>query len=504
MVRGKAIILGRVSTEGQDLDQQTEKLLEAAKRDGYSERQIIQIAVKESGISLGELERKGINEMKQIIEAGENISCVYIYEVTRLARRGDENFKVKQYLVDRKIQLVCLKPEFRLLPSDGAINQMANVAFGMLAVFAEQEMYNTKDRMMRGKRYAKEQGRFIGGKVRYGYTLDKRKHIIINEREATIVREVFDMMCSGLHSYNSIANEMIERGEFIGITTARKKVQNILKGIAYCGIGGGGAKYNYNYPPIIDTETYKKAQEQLSKNQIKPKRVYKHIFLGRGIIKDCNGYIMIGKKRATEGSNYYAHSTHSNSGLSIASNPLDASLWFIAKSQYENVQELNKMVGVDRTKKAIEELIQKIEQAEKNVEAIQESIDRVEDRYIRGRISEAKADKMEEEFRRKQELERKNIVKFNDQLRQLEAPVEESEGFGDIEAIEDAELKHRIVKLVIEYVQIVRTTRNIYNMEVHYTPLFSGTKGTVQTFVLNTTLKHQELSLEDGSWTIQL
>ena len=92
MVRGKAVILGRVSTEGQNLDQQTEKLLEAAKRDGYSERQIIKIAVKESGISLRESEREGINEMKQIIEAGENVSCVYIYEVTRLARRGALRF----------------------------------------------------------------------------------------------------------------------------------------------------------------------------------------------------------------------------------------------------------------------------------------------------------------------------------------------------------------------------------------------------------------------------
>ena len=197
---------------------------------------------------------------------------------------------------------------------------MANVAFGMLAVFAEQEMYNAKDRMNRGKQAAMERGQFVGGRVRYGYRLDKHKRFITDEHETAIIQEVFDMMCSGNHSYNSIAREMVERGEdgFKDLRQAFKKVQNILKSEAYCGGQVESDKgYNYVYPAIIDKETFDKAQAQLAQNQLKPKRIYKHVFLGRGIIKDDNGYILCGKKRE-KGGNYYAHSTHSNSGLTIA------------------------------------------------------------------------------------------------------------------------------------------------------------------------------------------
>lgn len=503
-MNNKAILLGRVSTEGQDLDQQTVKLYEAAKRDGYTEDNIFCIAVKESGISLAESEREGIAEMKKLIEGGEPIDCIYIYEVTRLARRGDVNFNVKQYLVDRKIQLVCLKPEFRLLSSDGEVNQMANVAFGMLAVFAEQEMYNAKDRMNRGKQAAKERGQFVGGRLRYGYRLNKYKRFDTYEPEAAIVREVFDMMCSGLHSYNSIAREMVERGEdgFKDLKQAFKKVQNILKGEAYCGGQVESEKgYNYVYPAIIDKETYEKAQAQLAKNQLKPKRVYKHVFLGRGILKDYNGFTLCGKKRE-KGGNYYAHSTHSNSGLSIAAAPIDKALWIIAKAQYKNKVELEKALGQDDMKERLLEVHGKLEAARAAVAEIQTKLDRIEERYIIGKLSASKADELEAELNKQMMREQKNITKYEDQIRQLEAPIEESVRYIDnIDAIEDPELQHKIILEVIEYVLIVKEQKNHYRMEVNYKPLFSGA-GFTQIFQISTQLYHQ--SLKTGNLQFKL
>ena len=500
----KAIILGRVSTEGQDLDQQTVKLYEAAKRDGYTEDRIFCIAVKESGISLRESEREGIAEMKKLIEGGEPIDCIYIYEVTRLARMGDVNFNVKQYLVDRKIQLVCLKPEFRLLSSDGEINQMANVAFGMLAVFAEQEMYNAKDRMNRGKQAAKERGQFIGGRVRYGYRLDKHKRFITDKHEVAIIQEVFDMMCSGNHSYNSIAREMVERGEdgFKDLRQAFKKVQNILKSEAYCGGQVESDKgYNYVYPAIIDKETFDKAQAQLAQNQLKPKRIYKHVFLGRGIIKDDNGYILCGKKRE-KGGNYYAHSTHSNSGLTIAAAPIDKALWIIAKAQYKNKVELEKALGQDEMKERLLEVQGKLKAAKIAVAEYQKKIDRIEERYILNKLSAAKADELEADLNKQMMREQKNITKYEDQIRQLGMPMEESVKYRDnIDGITDPELQHQIIVEVIDYVSLVKEQKNHYRMEVNYKPLFSGA-GFTQIFQISTQLCHQ--SLKTGNLQFEL
>ena len=57
---GKCICLSRVSTGIQDLDQQTDKLLAAAKSNGFSDDDIIKIEDIESGIKLSEEERHRI------------------------------------------------------------------------------------------------------------------------------------------------------------------------------------------------------------------------------------------------------------------------------------------------------------------------------------------------------------------------------------------------------------------------------------------------------------
>jgi len=361
-----------------------------------------------------------------------------------------------------------------------------------------------KMRFKYGKELAKSKGQFVGGRLRYGYRLDKHKRFIIDEPEAAIVREVFDMMCSGFHSYNSIAREMVERGEdgFKDLKQAFKKVQNILQGKAYCGGQVESEKgYNYVYPAIIDKETYEKAHEQLAKNQLKPKRVYKHVFLGRGILKDYNGFTLCGKKRE-RGGNYYAHSTHSDSGLSIAAAPIDKALWIIAKAQYKNKVELENALGQDEMKERLLEVRGKLEAAKAAVAEMQTKLDRIEERYIIGKLSASKADELEAELNKQMMREQKNITKYEDQIRQLEAPIEESIRYIDnIDAIEDPELQHKIILEVIENVLIVKEQKNHYRMEVNYKPLFSGA-GFTQIFQISTQLCHQ--SLKTGNLQFKL
>ena len=74
----KAILLVRVSTYAQDLEQQTIKVREAALKDGYLPENIIAIEETESGRKLKEDERLGLIRMKQCIENDSSIDCVYI------------------------------------------------------------------------------------------------------------------------------------------------------------------------------------------------------------------------------------------------------------------------------------------------------------------------------------------------------------------------------------------------------------------------------------------
>ena len=74
MMENKCIILGR-STTLENGNSQTEVLVDAAKKDGYLSENIITIDYKDTP-GLNEEERKGINVLKEQIEADQLIGCV--------------------------------------------------------------------------------------------------------------------------------------------------------------------------------------------------------------------------------------------------------------------------------------------------------------------------------------------------------------------------------------------------------------------------------------------
>lgn len=146
----KAIVLSRVSTSSQDLSQQTDEVLREVYKDGYTKRNIIIIEDTESAIQLSEEERHGLNKMKDHINRDPAIQCVYIYELSRLSRRQLVLFSIRDFLVERQIQLICLKPYFRLLEVDGTLSQTGSLMFSLFSSLSESEMMLKKERMMRG------------------------------------------------------------------------------------------------------------------------------------------------------------------------------------------------------------------------------------------------------------------------------------------------------------------------------------------------------------------
>lgn len=56
---GKVILLARVSSQQQDLTQQTDRVLEEIKKDGYTDENIIIIEDKESAVLLSEYAKSG-------------------------------------------------------------------------------------------------------------------------------------------------------------------------------------------------------------------------------------------------------------------------------------------------------------------------------------------------------------------------------------------------------------------------------------------------------------
>ena len=164
----KAIILSRVSSLHQTLEQQTEAVLKEVKNDGYTDDNIIIIEDKESAIKLSEEERNGLNKMKEYIKNDSSINAVYLYELSRLSRRQTVLFSIRDFLIERQIQLICINPSMRLLDANGKMSQTASLMFSIFSSFCETEMELKKDRMMRGRRYNISIGKIGGGRPPYG------------------------------------------------------------------------------------------------------------------------------------------------------------------------------------------------------------------------------------------------------------------------------------------------------------------------------------------------
>lgn len=142
-MKDKCIILSRVSTIVQDLNQQTEEVKKQALADGYTE--IIIIEDKESAVKLDEESRLGLSKLKSLIIADKTIKCVYAYELSRIGRRPEVNYSIRDFLKDNKVQLIVLKPYIKLFNDDFSVNETSNMIFSIFNSLAENEGYLRKE-----------------------------------------------------------------------------------------------------------------------------------------------------------------------------------------------------------------------------------------------------------------------------------------------------------------------------------------------------------------------
>ena len=378
----KAIVLSRVSSVGQDLSQQTDEVLREAHKDGYTNRNIIIIEDVESAIKLSEEERHGLNKMKDHINKNPKIECVYIYELSHLSRRQLVLFSIRDFLVERKIQLICLKPYFRLLEFNGEMSQTGSLMFSLFSSLSESEMMLKKERMMRGRRRNKELGRSVGGKPPFGYNVDKEKRYIINRSESVIISRIFNDYGYNNKSMKEIAVELKEGGYFANneLNTVRLKIQVILNRTIYKG--------EFPYPPIISEALFSIVQQNIKESS--PNRIVrkKEPFLLKGLVCDSRtGYIL-----STNGAIETYFSKH-HSGVAIRRNNIDPVVWEHSKVMYERYI-MNKDKLLQQIKESYKTTAKKISVVDQEIKDIATKLERVEESYILGRISKKKSEQL--------------------------------------------------------------------------------------------------------------
>ena len=476
----KAIILSRVSSNHQTLEQQTEAVLKEVRKDGYTDDNIIIIEDKESAIKLSEEERNGLNRMKEYINNDPSINAVYLYELSRLSRRQLVLFSIRDFLIERKIQLICLQPFMRLLDDKGEMSQTASLMFSIFSSFSETEMAVKKERMMRGRRHNVSIGKIGGGFPPFGYSVNKEKYYIVDPIASKIVERFYLRYSKGDVSIADIAKEFKEEGLFPNTSffTLQKKMSDWLERSFYVG--------KPPYPPIISPSLYDKVQSMRKKRRKAPKKKSKNLLLLKGLVYDGNsGRSLCGW--ASQDSYYISH----YGGLMIKRKVIDPIVWEYAKEMYRK-HLMNPTIMKRQIQKELAIICKKADTIRTEIKTIKDRIDKVEERMIFGNLSTERGEELMEQQKEQLSDKERRLLELTNETAYKQQQMVEADFLGglneDTMTIDD---KIAIIRKVVKKVSVIRISKYIAQISV-----FNHLNNTVTVYEANSNKQSKEVGVK--------
>jgi site-specific DNA recombinase len=315
----KIAIYCRVSSEeqkqGKTINSQIQELEDFARANNYkiTERYI------DDGWSGALLERPALDRLRDDGSKG-IFEGVLINDVDRLSREVLHLGIIKKDLEKKGIKLI-----FKKLPNNG--DPISNFMINMLGSFAEFERELIADRVRRGKRYKVENRNLIMGNIPpFGYRYIKKiketeGHYEINEKEAKLVKKMFNWAAEKGLSQRGVLKKLVEEGipARKSLKWSKSSVSRILTNSTYIGITyyykhqaveienrGGQFKYfkqkrkgtrlrakgewiSIKLPDhlkLVDEKTFYATQAQFQRNKCYASRNNtKNFYLLRGLVK---------------------------------------------------------------------------------------------------------------------------------------------------------------------------------------------------------------------------
>src|SRR5215218_7778024 len=189
----RAILYARVSTEeqarsGYSLAQQLEALREYAAREGYE----ILEEVQDPGQSGANLERPGMDRVRDIVAAGA-VSVVLAQDRDRFSREPAYHYLLKREFEEHGTKI-------RALNDRGDDSPEGELTDGILDQLAKYEKAKIAERTRRGKLRKAREGRVIcGATPTYGFHYNEtRDGLLIHEPEMLVVEKIFYLVAAGV------------------------------------------------------------------------------------------------------------------------------------------------------------------------------------------------------------------------------------------------------------------------------------------------------------------
>ena len=254
----------RVSTqeqanEGYSIGEQIDRLTKYCEAMGWR----IYKTYTDPGYSGGDTNRPGLQELVKDVKA-HKLDKVVVYKLDRLSRsQKDTLILIEDVLIAHNVDFVSVSESF------DTSTPVGRAVLGLLAVFAQLEREQIKERMSMGKQARAKEGKFNGGTEPIGYDYNVAENILeVNEYEAMQIRELFDLFLKGT-PLRTIETLFLKKGyKHKHGTWTPKAIKRCMSHKLYLGyINYRGEDYKAEHPPIIDEETFNKANELLAERK---------------------------------------------------------------------------------------------------------------------------------------------------------------------------------------------------------------------------------------------
>ncbi|WP_277631536.1 recombinase family protein [Atopococcus tabaci] len=265
----KAAIYTRVSSleqakHGFSIRQQKDRLLQYAEMNELSVHEVYE----DSGWSGTNTDRPALQRLLSDCEAG-LFDVVLVFKLDRLSRSVPKTYQLFEFFDKHKVKFVSISEGFDTSTAYG------KGMSGFLSVMAQMENSVRVERVTEGKIGKAKRGEPMSGhNPPFGYSYDKQnKRYVINEEQANVVREIYDLYLSGLGGNEIVAT--LNKNGHIGkdVPWTRTHMRRILDNVVYIGKQQfKGEIYEANHEPIIDEETFEMVQKQ---REIREKKAYR-------------------------------------------------------------------------------------------------------------------------------------------------------------------------------------------------------------------------------------
>ena len=296
----RAALYIRVSTleqaqEGYSVGEQKERLIAYCKAKDW----IIADIYVDGGYTGSNLNRPGI---QKLISETDKFDLVLVYKLDRLSRsQRDTLYLIEEIFRPKGVDFISMQESFDTSTPFG------KAMIGLLAVFAQLEREQIKERTWMGRVARAKTGlHHGGGYIPIGYEYEDG-HLVINPYEAEQVRKIYEWYLAGA-SLKTITDRLQEAGytNKYSSYTSWSSVRIILGNETYTGrLHFGDVVVDHAHEAIISTEQFNAAQVLRGKKQEQYGTAFqsKHLLTGLIFCGHCGGRYYL---RNTGKYTYYA------------------------------------------------------------------------------------------------------------------------------------------------------------------------------------------------------